>query len=541
VSPQRRVVAAFVIAAAVGPVVPAAASADTLVGTTNFPTHLSSYGGVTAWSETTTGKYQLVLSEKGKISHPKVDERTGGPFDVTLGPAEDGHTVALYSRCRSEDGTSGCDAYKYDLRSKKETRVEQISLTTRDEAWPAQWRHNYAFVRHNYGTGSNDLSDRCDKAFTRPTARELHIKTVSLTHGICGLVSGQAFRKTTLVQTVIDYGAPSNTALIRTQSISGGSPKVLAKHTSNQPTDMFDSPELDDKYIYATRVGTGPAPSFVRIRRDKNSVSEVEAQTTLAGSIAVDKGTLTYLAVQAATRGATCGPITPCRIVAASANPFSSSPRELLPRMAMAAPAEGLFGDQPLAVSGSLSVPTVKNGKIIGTRPLGGAPIEIWRAAYSSTPTGQTFIPTQGKSTTGGDGSWGLTVPPPVPVFGYYTAIAAGAAAAQAPIVTLHTFARIALDPSPRAVTAGGVVTFSGTVSPYQPGRAVDILQPLGEGATQNIAQALVNPDGTFSVKANVSSAGSFVAELAANPLDGADGNNTYTGRSPGVPITITP
>ena len=39
---------------------------------------------------------------------------------------------------------------------------------------------------------------------------------------------------------------------------------------------------------------------------------------------------MTYVEVQAAPRGGTCGPITPCRIVSASASPFSSSSRDLL-------------------------------------------------------------------------------------------------------------------------------------------------------------------------------------------------------------------
>ena len=45
--------------------------------------------------------------------------------------------------------------------------------------------------------------------------------------------------------------ASGNTAMIRTQAISGGSPKVLAKKTSTQPSDVYSSPVMDDKYIYA--------------------------------------------------------------------------------------------------------------------------------------------------------------------------------------------------------------------------------------------------------------------------------------------------
>ena len=63
---------------------------------------------------------------------------------------------------------------------------------------------------------------------------------------------------------------------------------------------------------------------------------------------------------------------------------------------------------------------------------------------------------------------------------------------------------------------AGDRVVFSGTVGPYQAGRAVDILEPLGGGYTTNIAQAPVNPDGSFSVSVPITKAGSYVADLRA-------------------------
>jgi hypothetical protein len=188
-----------------------------------------------------------------------------------------------------------------------------------------------------------------------------------------------------------------------------------------------------------------------------------------------------------------------------------------------------------------LSVPTVKSGKITGTRPVGGASLAILRADYSPTPTGQILRPTPVTSSTGPDGNFGLSVPPPVPVFGYYTAAATSpdGGAAQSPIVTLQTYAAITLQASPSTVTAGALVTFSGTVAPYQAGRSVNILEPLGAGVTNNIAQAPVNPDGSFSVSVPITRAGSYVAELPANPFDGFDGNATYTGKSAGVDIAL--
>jgi hypothetical protein len=58
---------------------------------------------------------------------------------------------------------------------------------------------------------------------------------------------------------------------------------------------------------------------------------------------------------------------------------------------------------------------------------------------------------------------------------------------------------------------------------------------------TNNIGQAPVNPDGSFSVSLPITKAGSYVAELPPNLFDGFDGNATYTGKSAGVNINIAP
>ena len=125
----RRLLCTFVIAAGLGSVAPLAASADSLLGTSSFPTHVSSYGGVTAWSETAPRR-EVQCSryrEKGKITHPKVKEREGGPFDVTLGPGRGRpHGRALLA-LPTTPTAAGATPTSTTSRSKKETRVEQIS------------------------------------------------------------------------------------------------------------------------------------------------------------------------------------------------------------------------------------------------------------------------------------------------------------------------------------------------------------------------------------------------------------------------------
>ncbi len=523
------------------------AGADTPIAATATPTYVSAYGGVTAWSEFDsealtdgTGGYRLVLRSKGTITRPNISSRAT-QFDVTLGPDTEGRTVALYSRCERADGT-GCDAYKYDLRNKKERKLDAISQVARDEAWPSQWRGNYAFVRVRYAHGGTPtVENRCDAPATRPVKERYGIKTVLLAPGKCGVISGQVLRKTTIAQTVRSF-APSNRTEVRLVSIKDGKSKVLAGRSFTTPTDLYDSPVLDDNYVYATRTGIGPTPRFVRLRRDTGSSKEVDAQTILAGSIARDKGVTTYVEVQGAGQGGVCAPVTPCRVVVTSADPFSSSSRTLAPRVTLTPPGAGLLGNRPLNVSGGFAQLVVQNGKVVRSEPVAGMPLEVLRAAYSPTPSGQTLVPTGVRATTGPDGGWGLSVPPPVPVFGYYTVVTRGSGiAAQAAVVVLRTSAAVTLDASPRTVVGGGNVTFSGTVAPVQPVRSVNILRQYGGGFSENLAQAPVAADGSFSAIVAISAAATYVAELPANPFDGSEGNATYAGTSAPVSISVAP
>ena len=270
------------------------ARAETLLATTSHPASVSSFGGVTAWSEYVPddGNYRLALRQKGKVTYPVIAKRTG-PFDVTVGPDEKskprGDVLALREgrrhrlrrvqvRHRQEEG----DAASRRSRRRPGTRRGRRSGS-----------NNYAFVRLNYGTGSNSVEDRCDKAFWRPTKRELHIKTVSLDARDLGRRDRAGVRR------LDDRPDGDGLRHVRTRDdphpvdqrrLADGGLQAHVLATSNSRATPYSSPVMDDKYIYATRIGTGHAPSFVRVRRDKGTVSEVEAQTVLAGSIALREG-----------------------------------------------------------------------------------------------------------------------------------------------------------------------------------------------------------------------------------------------------------
>jgi hypothetical protein len=509
-------------------------------------TWVSAYDGVLAWSrlDPETGRFRLVYRQKGKVVVPKISNRPQ-PFDATVGPDEKNRPVITYSRCTAEDEQSGCDAYRYDIARQRETKLASLSLEGQDEKWPVQWKKNFAVARVKYNGDASSEANRCDKVYTRPTKQELGIKTVDLQFGVCGIVGGLAFRGSTVLYTVLSQSGGTNRSEVRVVPID---PKKksrrLASRSYTKPSDVYAAPVLDGTYAYVSRTGTGPTARFVRLRLKDGKAKEVEAQQVLAGPVARDtknKGRTTYVEVQGAIPGDPCAPVTPCRIVDAGADPFTSTARIIPPKLVLNPPAEDLFGNQPLPVAGSMTQDTVQNGKVTATRTVAGVPIRILRASYAPNPAGQSLVPTQATGVTGGDGIWRFTVPPPVPVFGFYAAVTTNPGiAAQSRVVVLKTKAVVTLTASATTVARGGTVTFTGTVDPVQKGRTVNLLLEFAPGQTEAITQVPLNDDGSFQATAKVTSAGSFIAELPEDPNDGSQGNATYTGRSAPVAIAVT-
>lgn len=134
------------------------------------------YRGVTLYSERETGgdgpgsdRYFLTQIVDDRPQRLAIGPRLGVPFDVDLGPDEDGGVVAVYSRCATEPDLvrtretfgarvfsnpypaytagRGCDIYRYDFDSRRETRIEGASTDQASEVLPAIWRDQIAFAR----------------------------------------------------------------------------------------------------------------------------------------------------------------------------------------------------------------------------------------------------------------------------------------------------------------------------------------------------------------------------------------------------------
>jgi hypothetical protein len=118
------------------------------------PTPIAAYGGRVVWSRRTAAgdAYQLMTAAGGVTSAVPVATRSVA-FDVDLGPGVDGTPVAVYSRCAREGpvtnylGGHGCDIYRFDFASGRETKVDEVSSPTASEAWPTVHRSRLAFAR----------------------------------------------------------------------------------------------------------------------------------------------------------------------------------------------------------------------------------------------------------------------------------------------------------------------------------------------------------------------------------------------------------
>ena len=141
----------------------APAHADTRLDGPYAPSKVASYGGVTAWSRWFPQErvWRLVYdtNTSGRSQVVPVGGRSV-PFDVDVGPGEDGGVVAVYSRCTTEPRFRastrplpawatgrGCDLYRFDFRDAAETRIAGASTAANSEVLPTIWRGRLGFVR----------------------------------------------------------------------------------------------------------------------------------------------------------------------------------------------------------------------------------------------------------------------------------------------------------------------------------------------------------------------------------------------------------
>lgn len=131
----------------------AQAPAEVVLAKVDRATPIAAFGGRLAWSARVPGTetYRLVSrGPDGVVADVPVAPRAIA-FDVDLGPAADGSVVAVYSRCATEVPAyvkgRGCDIYRFDFATGRETKVDEVSSPFASETWPTFWRPRLAFAR----------------------------------------------------------------------------------------------------------------------------------------------------------------------------------------------------------------------------------------------------------------------------------------------------------------------------------------------------------------------------------------------------------
>jgi len=140
----------------------APARAETVLSTEQGPFTADAYGDTIAWSsyDPVTKQYRLRVQRAGVQADPAIPTQPN-PFDLDVGPSEDGAPTIVYSRCadpgvRTVDGfvtrpSSGCDIWRLDPISGIETRVDAASTAAGEETQPSIHRSLIAFVRTRGG------------------------------------------------------------------------------------------------------------------------------------------------------------------------------------------------------------------------------------------------------------------------------------------------------------------------------------------------------------------------------------------------------
>jgi len=426
---------------------PAVARADSLVTELVRDTPISAYGGALAWSayDEASGRYSLVI-RRGATTAAAAVATAGRAFDVSLGPDVRGRVVALYTRCRT--ATRGCDVYRYDLRTRRESRVRSVSSQAFDESWPAQWRDCRRLAAHPHARreppGSSSRSERARAARVVFDA----VRQDAVLAGARPPPEPAMSRR----------GRHRDSRRHDRPRVRDGRRPVACERRPLAPArprgrrrggySPFISPNLSASAVWLTRTGEreGEPQGFLRIDLPSGRITAVRPNLPVAGRLARDeRGTFWY--VQGPEPGFDyhqqppfcVSSLDPCRLVRASASPFSTNTRTLLPRLRLLAPSflyPTVFADRPFVLSGDVTRAVVRGRDLVSRLP----------APASTRPDAA--------------GRWSLVLRQPPPAGSF--AVDAVTSRLRSPVLVVESLSRIAFAASGRALT--------GSVTPAQPG-----------------------------------------------------------------------
>jgi hypothetical protein len=278
---------------------PAAARADVDVADVLGPTKVNAYGGRAVWSAFDPARQENRLMTRlgdGPVEAVPVPP-SPTPFEADLGPAPDGHVVAVYPRCQP-----GCDIYQFDFAAGRESKVPGASSVRFDEFPASIWKDRIAFARrHSARQGAPEL-----RLLDRRGSR-------ALAGGAPRNCFGSGRRRTCEAVERIDAAdlqlSASRLAFVWTRtkgqrrvrevysSKVGASPKVVARSTSGALSDgQLFTPSYSGDWLYFgfSRTGDAPARSrYVRARLGSGKLQDAVAPRLMTG-LALDRGRFWY-------------------------------------------------------------------------------------------------------------------------------------------------------------------------------------------------------------------------------------------------------
>jgi hypothetical protein len=236
------------------------------------PGTVDAYGGRVVWSTGTPGDYGLFEYAQAKAQQLPVPGRRS-PFDVDLGPARGGGTVAVYSRCQNDpersdlelDGTRGCDLYIYDFARRAERPLGRANSTA-DEYFAAVWKNRIAFTRTYTPRGFRIRR----RLYWRPLTGRGPSRRVRLGSRIFGGIPREIDMRGDRVAFVLDheYGAE-----IRLTSTRGRTRQIASLPGSGAAAQEYRAvgPSVVRRYVYWGLNQFGDPPVFSEVRRKEVS------------------------------------------------------------------------------------------------------------------------------------------------------------------------------------------------------------------------------------------------------------------------------
>jgi hypothetical protein len=339
------------------------ALADETIATVALPTPVSAHAGRLAWSsfDPARGAYVLMTRVGGVTSEVPIRPRSV-PFDVDLGPDTNGDTIAAYSRCSREPPRRnpaignvftqlpdwargrGCDLYKFDFVTGRETRIATANSLSGSEFLPSVWEGRVAFARV--------YERRRGRAGERPylyvRALEGAGRSVRIPAGTRSkdrFCSGNRPRRCKLLvepgPTGLDLwgrrlalgwdsGGPSSTIYLETIRGRRATKKLISRVSSgNVEGDEIESPAIVDGQVswVLARFGDTTDNTLQRYRIKTRARSEaklppsaVQAQDPFVRGVfgaAISDSTVFYLASGSTLPGEPCTPQVPCIVAPA--------------------------------------------------------------------------------------------------------------------------------------------------------------------------------------------------------------------------------